>query len=58
MHALFEVWGDDQEYGLAVRQNIEELEKVLRDDDSESEQDFREAWQRMQSADLRRKPGD
>ena len=58
LQKLFEVWGDEHEYGLAVRQSIEELEKVLRDDDNESEEDFRDAWQEMQSADLRRKPGD
>ncbi len=58
LQKLFEVWGDEHEYGLAVRQNIEELEKVLRDDDSESEQDFRDAWQRMQSAEISREPGD
>lgn len=29
---LYEVWGDDHAYGLRVRQNIEDLEKVLKDD--------------------------
>ncbi|MBT8061728.1 MAG: NAD-binding protein, partial [Gammaproteobacteria bacterium] len=32
MHKLYEVWGDDQAYGLRVRQNLQDLEKVLRDD--------------------------
>jgi len=32
MHKLYEVWGDDQAYGLRVRQNLEDLEKVLRED--------------------------
>ena len=35
---LYEVWGDDQAYGLRVRQNLEDLETVLRDD-MESRQD-------------------
>jgi voltage-gated potassium channel Kch len=29
---LYEVWGDDQAYGLRVRQSIEDLEKVLAED--------------------------
>ncbi|NND44562.1 MAG: potassium transporter [Xanthomonadales bacterium] len=32
MKKLYEVWGDDQAYGLRVRQNLADLEKVLRDD--------------------------
>jgi voltage-gated potassium channel Kch len=32
MQKLYEVWGDDQAYGLRVRQNLADLEKVLRDD--------------------------
>ncbi|MDX1461126.1 MAG: NAD-binding protein, partial [Xanthomonadales bacterium] len=32
MHKLYEVWGDDQAYGLRVRQNLADLEKVLQDD--------------------------
>lgn len=32
MHRLSEVWGDDHEYGLRIRQNLEDLEVVLRED--------------------------
>ncbi|MGB5486591.1 MAG: monovalent cation:proton antiporter-2 (CPA2) family protein [Lysobacterales bacterium] len=32
MHKLSEVWGDDHEYGLRVRQNLEDLEQVLQAD--------------------------
>jgi monovalent cation:proton antiporter-2 (CPA2) family protein len=32
MHKLHELWGDDQAYGLGVRQHLEDLEKVLQDD--------------------------
>lgn len=37
MHKLSEVWGDDHEYGLLIRQNLEELERVLQDDVQVSE---------------------
>lgn len=29
---LYDVWGDDEAYGFRVRKNIEQLERVLRDD--------------------------
>jgi Kef-type K+ transport system membrane component KefB len=29
---LYEVWGDDQAYGLRIRQYVEDLEKVLKND--------------------------
>jgi len=32
LHKLADVWGDDHEYGLRIRQNLEELERVLRAD--------------------------
>jgi len=32
MHRLSEVWGDDHEYGLRIRQNLEDLETVLKTD--------------------------
>ncbi len=32
MHRLSEVWGDDHEYGLRIRQNLEDLEQVLKED--------------------------
>lgn len=53
---LYEVWGNDQEYGLRVRQDIEQLEKVLRDDSEESVDDFRQAWQHLKGDESRRFP--
>jgi glutathione-regulated potassium-efflux system ancillary protein KefC len=32
MHKLSEVWGDDHEYGLRIRENLEDLEHVLQAD--------------------------
>jgi len=32
LRKLYEVWGDDQAYGLSIRQYVEDLEKVLKDD--------------------------
>ena len=54
LRKLYEVWGDDHAYGLRVRQSIEELERVLKDDSAEAEGHFREAWQSMQDAEPRR----
>ena len=54
LRKLYEVWGDDHAYGLRVRQNIEELERVLKDDSAEAESDFREAWQSLHEAESRR----
>ena len=51
---LYEVWGDDHAYGLRIRQNIEELERVLKDDSEEAEDHFRHAWQSMRDAESRR----
>jgi monovalent cation:proton antiporter-2 (CPA2) family protein len=51
---LFEVWGDDQAYGLRVRENIEQLEKVLEDDSDEVEGHFREAWRYLRDTESRR----
>lgn len=56
LRKLYEVWGNDQEYGLRVRQNIEQLEKVLRDDSEESVEDFRQAWQQLRGTESRRFP--
>jgi len=55
---LYEVWGDDKEYGLRVRQSVEQLEKVLKEDSEESVEDFRDAWERMKGAEARRFPED
>jgi glutathione-regulated potassium-efflux system ancillary protein KefC/glutathione-regulated potassium-efflux system protein KefB len=51
---LYEVWGDDHAYGLRIRQNIEELERVLKDDSEEAEDHYRHAWQSMRDAESRR----
>ncbi len=37
MYKLSEVWGDDHEYGLRLRQNLEDLESVLQSDQEPSE---------------------
>jgi hypothetical protein len=58
LRKLYEVWGDDHAYGLRVRQNVEELEKVLKDDSEESVEDFREAWNRLRGIEARRFPED
>ena len=55
---LFEVWGDDQAYGLRVRQSVEQLEQVLRDDRGERETDFRDAWRRLNETEAGRRAGD
>jgi monovalent cation:proton antiporter-2 (CPA2) family protein len=47
---LFELWGDDQAYGLRVRQSIEDLERVLKDDSDDAELKFREAWKHLKDA--------
>jgi monovalent cation:proton antiporter-2 (CPA2) family protein len=54
LRKLYEVWGDDQAYGLRIRQNIEELERVLRDDSAEADSHFRDAWQSLRDAETRR----
>ena len=48
LQKLYEVWGDDHAYGLRVRQYVEDLEQVLKDDSKEYEAHFREAWKFMQ----------
>ena len=47
---LYEVWGDDQAYGLRVRQSIEDLERVLKEDRGYSEEQYEDAWARMKKA--------
>lgn len=56
LQKLYEVWGDDHAYGLRVRQNIEDLEKVLRDDDKESDEPFSDAFQQAQQVVERKDP--
>jgi voltage-gated potassium channel Kch len=47
---LYEVWGDDHTYGLRVRQYVEDLEKVLKDDSVDYDVHFKKAWKQMQGA--------
>jgi monovalent cation:proton antiporter-2 (CPA2) family protein len=54
LRKLYEVWGDDHAYGLRVRENVAELERVLRDDSEEAESHFRDAWQSLRDAEMRR----
>jgi voltage-gated potassium channel Kch len=54
LEKLYEVWGDDHAYGLRVRENVEQLERVLKDDSDEAEHHFQEAWRVLQDAEARR----
>lgn len=58
LEKLYEVWGDDHAYGLKVRENIEQLERVLRDDSEDLEDEFRDALKRLEGAEFRRQTGD
>jgi len=58
LQKLYEVWGDDHAYGLRVRQYVEDLEQVLKDDSEEFEAHFREAWKFMQGTEGEDGPGD
>ncbi len=54
LEKLYEIWGDDHAYGLMVRENIEQLEKVLQDDDDDPDDEYRDAMERMRGAEFRR----
>jgi len=56
LEKLYEYWGDDKEYGIQIRQSLEQLEKVLKEDSQESVEDFHDAWERMRGAEARRFP--
>jgi len=56
LERLYEYWGDDKEYGIQIRQSLEQLEKVLKEDSQESVEDFHDAWERMRGAEARRFP--
>jgi len=58
LRKLYEVWGDDHAYGLRIRENVEQLEKVLRDDSEESVEEFRDALKRLRGSEVRRFPED
>jgi voltage-gated potassium channel Kch len=47
---LYDVWGDDKAYGLSIKQSIEDLEKVLKNDSKDVQGSFRQAWDHLQSA--------
>lgn len=53
---LYEVWGDDQRYGIQIRAHLEELKKVLESDSESNETDFEEAWEQMREAESRETP--
>jgi len=54
LEKLYDLWGDDHEYGLMVRENIEQLEKVLKDDDEDLDGEYRDALERLRGAEFRR----
>jgi len=56
LEKLYELWGDDQRYGMQIRQHLEELKKVLQDDSDMAEAHFREAWAHMREAE-QKSPG-
>lgn len=47
LQKLYDVWGDDNAYGLRVRQNVEDLEKVLKADSVDEDEHYQEAWRRL-----------
>jgi len=57
LQKLYEVWGDEHAYGLRVRQNLEDLEKVLQDDSEEAETHIRAAWKYLRGAEDKDEPG-
>ncbi len=50
LEKLYELWGDDQKYGMQIRAHLDELKKVLEDDTAMAEEHFREAWRHMRDA--------
>ena len=50
LEKLYEVWGDDHDYGLQIRQHLDELRKVLEDDTEMAEDHFRDAWKVLRDA--------
>ncbi len=47
---LYEVWGDDQRYGIQIRAHLQELGKVLNADKEMADAHFREALRHMRDA--------
>ena len=56
LQKLYEVWGDDNAYGLRVRQYVEDLEKVLKDDSDDEDEHFEQAWRIMQESEAKKTP--
>ena len=54
LEKLYEVWGDEHAYGLRIRQNVEDLERVLKVDTDEADEHFHKAWEYLQGAESRR----
>ncbi|MDH3942408.1 MAG: NAD-binding protein, partial [Xanthomonadales bacterium] len=54
LEKLYEVWGDEQAYGLKIRESVEQLEQVLRADNEELDDEYRDAMELLQSAEFRR----
>ena len=53
LEKLYEVWGDEHHYGMAVREHIENLKRVLQDDRDEAVAHFREAWELLRNVEER-----
>lgn len=43
LYKLAEIWGDDQSYGVAIRQRLEDLQQVLAEDAAQFEAESKEA---------------
>ena len=54
LEKLYEVWGDEQAYGLKIRESVEQLEQVLRADNEDLDNEYRDAMELLQSAEFRR----
>jgi monovalent cation:proton antiporter-2 (CPA2) family protein len=53
LEKLYELWGDDHAYGLRIRQSVEDLEKVLKDDSEDADSQFRQVWEQLRGAEDR-----
>ena len=54
LEKLYEVWGDDHDYGMQIRQHLDELKKVLEDDTEMAEDHFQDAWKVLSETGTRR----
>lgn len=53
---LYEVWGDEQAYGLRVRQRTEDLARVLQSDTGEHDEHVEHAWESAPPVDGEEEP--